>query len=114
MVVSRSMWPELLADAVHEQLDPPASRADVDVEVLLVDEELTDVAEDSPARPLVKIPRAGVLEPHVTAGAAHRVRGGSLFHDSQLAAAPVFDSSAWVVAATVAGGAASVGTKAAR
>jgi hypothetical protein len=46
------MRAELFPDAVEEQLDAPATTADVDVEALAIDEALTEVAQGK-AQPLV-------------------------------------------------------------
>jgi hypothetical protein len=45
---------KLFAYAIHEELHAAAAWAHVDVKVLLVDEELAQLAEDAPASSLVK------------------------------------------------------------
>src|SRR5688500_3974989 len=64
---------ELLTHAVDEQLHPPAARAHVDVEVLAVLEQLTDLAEYAPPRALVKFLRALVFQCRPAPGATHRI-----------------------------------------
>jgi len=45
------MRPVLLADAVDEKLHLAAARTVVDIEILLVDEQLAEIAKDTPAVP---------------------------------------------------------------
>ena len=65
--------PELLADSIDEELDAAAARAQIDVELLFVHEQLAQFAKHAPVRPLVKFPGPLVLERFVTARALHRI-----------------------------------------
>jgi hypothetical protein len=48
------MWPEFFADPVYKELDPPAAGTAVDIEPLLVDEQLAEFTQNSPARTFVE------------------------------------------------------------
>jgi hypothetical protein len=65
--------PELLADSVDEQFDPPASSADIDIEVLAIREQLTDLAEKAPTRSFVEFLGAYVLQLLVAPRTGHRI-----------------------------------------
>jgi hypothetical protein len=70
------MRTELLADAVHEQLDPAAALANVDIEVLAVGEEFAQVAEpEAPtAASFMKFFGPHILERLIAARAIHRMQ----------------------------------------
>ena len=67
------VFPELLTDSIHEQLDAPAAAAHVDVEVLLVHEQLPELAKHTPVLAFVKLLRPHVLQRRAAARALHRI-----------------------------------------
>ena len=73
--------PILLANAIHEELHSTASRADVDVKMVPLDEQLAELAEDAPVRPFVKALASDVLQRLVATGARYGIRG--IRHTSQ-------------------------------
>jgi hypothetical protein len=54
--------PELFADSVDEELDAAAARAHIHIEVLVLDEQLSDFAQDAPIRAFVKALSPDVVE----------------------------------------------------
>lgn len=70
-----SVRPELLADSVNEELHAAAARTHVDVEVLAVFEQLSQVAEHAPLRALVEFLAALVFQRRVAARTRYRVFG---------------------------------------
>ena len=70
------MGPELLAYAIYEQIDSPAARADVDIEVLAVGKQLCDLSEKAQPGSFVEFLGSHLLQLLVAPEASHRV------HDS--------------------------------
>jgi hypothetical protein len=70
---------EFFADAVHEQLNAPAPRTNVHIEVFAVGEELTDLAEKAPTRSLVELLGSHVLQLLIAPRTCHRIHGSSLY-----------------------------------
>ena len=71
------MWSELFADAIHEELDSAALRADVDVKVLAVGKQLAELSENAPTGSLMKSLRSDILQRLVAARASHWIHCSS-------------------------------------
>jgi hypothetical protein len=74
--------PELLADAVHEELDAAATRTAIDVEMLAVREELPEISEKKTPTPasLMELFRSHILQTLAAPGAVHGIHFGRFGH----------------------------------
>src|SRR5688572_15464648 len=71
-----SVRPEGFADSIDEELDPSAAGTEVDVEVLALDEQLAELAQDAPVRPFMKLLAPHVLQGPIAPGTHDRIDDG--------------------------------------
>src|SRR5687767_1190597 len=80
--VGLSLRPKLFADAVDEELHPPASVADVHVEMFPFHKQLAELTEEAPVRAFVKLLASDVIQRLVAPGTGDRI--GAIRHSLKL------------------------------